>query len=180
MATDTVPADGYQLLSISQVSQAFALPISTLRYYDKIGLVPASHRRSKVRYYDRADLGRLVYVQLWHADGALSIEQTEAILSSRDRAQRNEVIDDSRRRLADRIARLTEAHDMLNHLTRCPHDDHLTCSIVSTYLAERVDARLAHLAGNGDLDLEAPIPAMSRVKAALANPDAVPDRADGR
>lgn len=180
MATDTTPSDGSRALSISQVSQAFALPISTLRYYDKIGLVPASHRRSTVRYYDHADLRRLVYVQLWHADGALSIEQTEAILSSRHRAQRNEVIDDSRRKLGDRIARLTEAHDMLNHMTRCPHDDHLTCAITSTYLTERVNAGLAHLAGNGDLTLEAPVPALYRVKAALENPDAVPGRADGR
>jgi DNA-binding transcriptional MerR regulator len=174
VSADTSPASGDGSLAIGEVSTAFGIPISTLRYYDRIGLVPASYRRSTVRYYDGAALRRLAYVQLWHADGALSIEQTGAILSSRDRAQRNDVIERSRQELADRIARLTEAHDMLIHLTRCKSDDHLACPITSTYLTERVDAGLARLAGTGDGALEAPIPALYRVKAALDDLDGAP------
>ena len=69
-------------LSITEVSTAFGLPISTLRYYDKIGLVPATQRRSTVRCYGYTALLRLAYVQLWHGDGTLSIQQTQATLSS--------------------------------------------------------------------------------------------------
>ncbi|HZZ50345.1 MAG TPA: MerR family transcriptional regulator [Pseudonocardia sp.] len=167
MAAGTPDSANDRLLSISDVAVAFELPISTVRYYDKIGLAPASHRRSTVRYYDVAALRRLAYVQLWHADGALSIEQTEAILASRDRARRNEVIDHNRQELADRIARLTEAHDMLSHLTSCPYDDHLACPIASTYLDQRVDAGVERLAGRGELTHEAPVSVMYRVKAAL-------------
>ena len=68
-----LPADD-RALSIAEVASAFGLPISTLRYYDKIGPVPVSHRRSRVRCYDRAALRRLMYVRLCHIDAALSIK----------------------------------------------------------------------------------------------------------
>jgi hypothetical protein len=47
------------LYSITEVSKAFATPVSTLRYYDDIGLVPASCRRSRIRHYDHPALRRL-------------------------------------------------------------------------------------------------------------------------
>ena len=40
---------GERLYSISDVAEAFELPVSTLRYYDEIGLVTATTRRSRVR-----------------------------------------------------------------------------------------------------------------------------------
>ena len=166
MSVDTSVAASDQLLSISDVAIAFGLPVSTLRYYDKIGLVPAPHRRSRVRYYDREALTRLAYVRLWHADGALSIEQTTDILASSKRAQRNDVIERSRAELAERIALLTEAHELLSHMALCPYDSHLTCPIISTFLAERVDTAAERLAGHAHA-AESAGPAIFRVAASL-------------
>jgi DNA-binding transcriptional MerR regulator len=133
--------------SISQVATAFEVPVSTLRYYDELGLVPSTSRRSRVRHYDVAALRRLAYIQLWRLDGMLSIEHTTEIVASLGRQHRNELLARSRDELDDRIRRLTEARDMLTHMMRCPIDDHLTCPVIGTYLAQRVDLALNHLAG---------------------------------
>ncbi|HTK67108.1 MAG TPA: MerR family transcriptional regulator [Pseudonocardia sp.] len=131
-----------ELHSIGAVASAFDVPVSTLRYYDEIGLVSASHRRSQVRHYDRKALERLAYVQLWRLDGMLSIDHTTELIASTNREQRNELLQRSRDELADRIRRLGEAHDMLAHMMRCPYDDHEACPVISTYLTDRVDAAL--------------------------------------
>jgi DNA-binding transcriptional MerR regulator len=164
----TVPTPDAEdtLLSITEVAAAFGLPISTLRYYDKIGLATASHRRARVRHYDHADLRRLAYVQLWHHDGALSIDRTSAIAGSKDRMQRNHVIEDSRHELAVRIAALTEAHEMLQHVTRCAYDDHTVCPIIRAYLTERVDTALRR-SDDAHPREESVYSAMRRVKATL-------------
>lgn len=130
------------LYSIGAVASAFDVPVSTLRYYDEIGLVSASHRRSQVRHYDRKALERLAYVQLWRLDAMLSIDHTTALIASTNREHRNELLQRSRDELADRMRRLGEAHDMLSHMMKCPYDDHEACPIISTYLTDRVEAAL--------------------------------------
>ncbi len=57
------------LFSITDVAHAFGLSVPALRYYEERGLIEASERRGRVRYYSRDDLGRLAYIQLWHEDG---------------------------------------------------------------------------------------------------------------
>lgn len=132
-----------QLYSIGDVAAAFDVAVSTLRYYDEIGLVPAPHRRAKVRYYDRHALELLAYVQLWRLDGMLTIEQTSAILASTNRAHRNELLERSRAELADRVRRLRDAHDLLQHMMRCPSDQPINCPVTGTLLNQRVEAALS-------------------------------------
>jgi DNA-binding transcriptional MerR regulator len=132
---------------MSDVATACGIPVSTLRYYDEIGLVPTSHRRSRVRHYDRAALEQLAYVQLWRVDGMLSIEHTRAMVASENRERRNELLRHSRDELADRVRRLREAEEMLTHLMKCPRDDHVACPVTRAYLDDRVDTALARLTG---------------------------------
>lgn len=170
-----------QLYSISTVAAAFEVPVSTLRYYDEIGLVPAPYRRSRVRHYDRRALERLAYVQLWRRDGMLSIEHTLAIMGSVRRDQRNELLDRGRAELADRIRRLQDAADMLSHLKRCPKDDHLACPVTSAYVADRVDAALGQLTGDPAPRQEAAGPTLLRLVRSLVAPAAgdMGDRGSG-
>ena len=128
--------------SISEVATAFDVPVSTLRYYDDIGLVAASHRRSRVRHYDQQALERLVYVQLFRLDGMLSIDHTAELLASTNRDHRNKLLSDSRDELADRIDRLRQAHDMLAHMMKCPHESTGDCEVVGTFLSDRVAAAM--------------------------------------
>jgi len=143
-----VPAE--RTYSISEVGTAFDVPVSTLRYYDDIGLVAASHRRSRVRHYDQRALERLVYVQLFRLDGMLSIDHTADLIASTNREQRNKLFSDSRAELADRIQRLQQAHDMLAHMMKCPHDSTGDCEVIGTFLSERVAAAMGTVDGTGD------------------------------
>jgi DNA-binding transcriptional MerR regulator len=135
-----VPAE--RTYSISEVGTAFDVPVSTLRYYDDIGLVAASHRRSRVRHYDQGALERLVYVQLFRLDGMLSIDHTADLIASTNREQRNKLLSDSRAELADRIERLQQAHDMLAHMMKCPHDSTGECEVIGAFLSGRVAAAM--------------------------------------
>ncbi|WP_064742967.1 MerR family transcriptional regulator [Pseudonocardia spinosispora] len=156
-----MPAE--KLYSITAVAAAFGVPVSTLRYYDEIGLVPASQRRSTVRHYDRAALEQLAYVQLWRIDGMLSIEHTAAIIASTDHEQRNDLLRRSREELAERIHGLQQAHDMLDHMTKCTEDDHASCPVIGTYLDERVEVALGHLARKQPPEREAAALSLGRI-----------------
>jgi DNA-binding transcriptional MerR regulator len=106
--------------SISEVAQAFRLPVSTLRYYDDIGLVTAPTRHSRIRHYDRTTLERLAYVQLWGLDAGLSLQRTAAIVSATHRKQRNTLIEQSVEEIAHRIDQLTEAPTSCNTFSDAP------------------------------------------------------------
>ena len=47
------------MYTIGQVSQMFDLPVSTLRYYDKMGLLPGLARTSGTRRFDEEQLEAL-------------------------------------------------------------------------------------------------------------------------
>jgi DNA-binding transcriptional MerR regulator len=139
--------------SIGEVADAFGVAVSTLRYYDEIGLVPAPQRRARVRYYDRPALILLAYAQLFRLDGMLSIEQTSALLESTDHEHRNKLLERSREELADRIRRLQDAQDVLEHMMRCPSDRPLDCPVTGFLLHQRVEAALNGSNGRyGDTD----------------------------
>jgi MerR family copper efflux transcriptional regulator len=156
--------------SITRVAEAFDLPVSTLRYYDEIGLVRAEQRRARVRHYDEQALRRLVYVQLLRLDALLGIEHTQAILASQSREQRNELLRQRRDELADRIRRLREADEVLAHMMYCPHDAFEDCPVMLTYLNERVRAALDHPPGQPRSEREAAVPALRRVVEAVIGP----------
>jgi DNA-binding transcriptional MerR regulator len=156
-----------QLYSITSAAASFGVPVSTLRYYDDIGLVPATGRRSGVRHYDRAALMQLAYVQLWRLDGLLGIEDTSAILHVRGREKRNELLERCRTELSDRITRLQEAHDLLTHAMKCHSEDQSTCPIIRAYLDERVDTAL----GVSDDQLGSARTELARLAASLLEGD---------
>jgi DNA-binding transcriptional MerR regulator len=156
-----------ELYSITAAAAAFKVPVSTLRYYDDIGLVPATRRRSGVRHYNRAALKQMAYVQLWRLDALLGIEDTSSILHVRGREKRNALLERCRTELADRIARLQEAHNLLTHAMKCHSEDQSTCPIIGTYLEERVDLAL----GRGTDELGSAGAELARLAASMLEGD---------
>lgn len=100
------------MYTIGQVSEMFALPASTLRYYDKEGLFPSMKRNSGARQFDEASLETLQVINClklsgleikdikkfieWCAEGSatyekrreLFLEQREAVLEEMERMQK--------------------------------------------------------------------------------------------
>src|SRR5438045_9159675 len=67
-------------LSIGEVAREAGMPASTLRYYEKAGLLPAPPRRSGQRCYSEAVFGRINLVRL-ALEAGFSIGETRVFLS---------------------------------------------------------------------------------------------------
>ncbi|MCM6773748.1 MerR family transcriptional regulator [Nocardia sp. CDC159] len=106
------------LIPIRQVADHFALPISTLHYWERRGLITSS-RRSGRRCYDRDQIYRIALIRLWRGTGQLPVEEIAAVLDAPDWRDivtaRIAAIDTER-------ARLDTARAYLRRLLDCPHD----------------------------------------------------------
>lgn len=108
-----------ELASIRDVSTRFDLPISTLHYWERRGLI-TPHRRSAWRYYDRDQLYRIALIRLLRDTGQLSLDEIATVLAGRTGTH------DWRDAVAARIEAveaqlrtLTTARTYLNHLLEC-------------------------------------------------------------
>lgn len=135
-----------RLYSISAVAEAFGTTVSALRYYDQIGLVPATERRARVRYYDRQTIHRLAFVQLWHNDAMMSLDDTAEIMAGPGHLDRwRELVTQRVADLTCTIERLTEAAKTLEHLLHCPRDNPLECPVTGKQLDARIGTALTHI-----------------------------------
>ncbi|GAA0447983.1 MerR family transcriptional regulator [Streptomyces olivaceiscleroticus] len=132
-----------ELWSISEVAKAFGLSVPALRYYEECGLVRSTERRGRVRYYDRAALEQLAYVQLWRDDGLMSVADTAAVVNSDSVADRRTMISAQREVMLARIRSLTRAAAVLEHMLGCRTDRALECPMTGAYVSSRVDAALS-------------------------------------
>ncbi|MBU8829753.1 MerR family transcriptional regulator [Mycolicibacterium goodii] len=136
---------GQRLYSITELTRAFGVSASTLRYYEELGIISATERRARVRHYDRVTIQRLAFIRLWHGDGLLSLADTSAIMAGSGREQWTEVVAQHRAGLAATIGRLQTAQQVLEHLIECPRDSPLKCPVIEELTAAQVDAALATL-----------------------------------
>ncbi len=86
-------AEPLQVYRIGEMTRRLGISADTLRYYEKIGLLPAVHRTaSGIRHYEERDLSRLRFIQRAKAMN-FSLEEIGQLLSMREDPQnaRNEV-----------------------------------------------------------------------------------------
>lgn len=116
------------LIPIGDVAARFDLPMSTLHYWERCGLI-TPHRRHRWRYYDRDQLYRIALIRLWRETAQMTIEQIATILAGRTAAHDwRETVLDQLDAIDVRLAELGQAKDYLSHLLDCPLDDSLeTC-----------------------------------------------------
>lgn len=50
-------------IPIGELSRRTGCNIETIRYYERIGVLPVAHRRGRYRSYDRSDVERLAFVR---------------------------------------------------------------------------------------------------------------------
>ncbi|HXS49706.1 MAG TPA: MerR family transcriptional regulator [Sphingomicrobium sp.] len=67
-------------LTISRVAKQFGLRASALRYYEQIGVLPATYRRGGQRLYDESAVRRLAIVQRARELG-FTIKETQILFS---------------------------------------------------------------------------------------------------
>ena len=85
--------DKPRLLFIGEAAQASGLTVRTIRYYEKIGLIPKAQRRNRMgapvtggdRVYDEGDVGKLRFIR--HARLVdLSLAEIRELLNIADKA----------------------------------------------------------------------------------------------
>ena len=126
-------------LTIGEVARRAGVATSTVRFYERRGLLTADARRSGQRRYRDETLRRLVFIGMLQ-DAGLSLEDIAAVLDATSVAEWKAV---ARQRLADldgEIDRLERARDYLRGALLCRYDHPATdCRI----MGEEIDRRLA-------------------------------------
>jgi MerR family copper efflux transcriptional regulator len=121
---------------IGEVTGETGFTADTLRYYEKIGLLPPIHRQSGIRFYSPKDLSRLRFIKRAQKIG-FSLDEIGKMLEFRDNPQRArpQVRELAQTRLADirsRIEELNHLQDELTLLLNLCHASPDGCPILDT------------------------------------------------
>ena len=107
-------------MKISQVSEQSGLSVDTLRYYEKIGLLPPVNRtNSGIRDFSDLDLRRVNFIKCMRAAGLpieVLIEYYELVQQGDNTIEaRKNILQEQRSQLLARMAEMQETLDLLNH-----------------------------------------------------------------
>jgi MerR family redox-sensitive transcriptional activator SoxR len=131
-----------ELLTIGEVAHRAGVATSTIRYYERRGLLRADTRRSGQRRFRPATLRRLVFIGMLQ-DAGLALDDIEGILRA---ARVSEWKAIARRRLDEldeEIAQMQAAREYLAGALLCRYDHPATeCKIMGA----EIDRRLARTA----------------------------------
>lgn len=132
---------GADLSAIGELARQAGVPTSTVRYYEREGLVEPDTRESGQRRYGVAKLRRLIFIGVLQ-DAGLSLEDIRGILAASSVTEWKEI---GRRRLEvleSEIARLEHARSYLRGALLCPFDHPLTdCNVMGTEIDRRINGR---------------------------------------
>jgi MerR family transcriptional regulator, aldehyde-responsive regulator len=107
-------------MKIAEVSEKQGLTTDTLRYYERVGLIPPVHRSGNgIRDYDELDIKRVEFIKCMRSAG-LPVEvliDYVALVQQGDETieARKEILKEQRERLLARMAEMQKTLDILNH-----------------------------------------------------------------
>jgi MerR family transcriptional regulator, aldehyde-responsive regulator len=107
-------------MKIAEVSEQHGISADTLRYYERIGLIPTVNRtESGIRDYTEADINRVEFIKCMRSAG-LPIEvliEYISLVQQGDRTieARKEILVEQRELLVIRIKEMQQTLDVLNY-----------------------------------------------------------------
>jgi DNA-binding transcriptional MerR regulator len=107
-------------MKIAEVSERYGLSLDTLRYYERIGLIPPVNRNeSGIRDYNELDLRRVDFIKCMRSAG-LPVEvliEYVALIQQGDKTieARKEILIEQRKLLVDRMNEMQKTLDILDH-----------------------------------------------------------------
>ena len=126
-------------MTIGDVAGQAGVATSTVRYYERIGLLAADERQGGQRRFRPATLRRLVFVGMLQ-DAGLSLVDIEGILAAADVAEWQSIAADRLTALDAEIERLQRAREVLAGTLLCRFDHPMTeCRVMNA----EIDRRLA-------------------------------------
>ena len=107
-------------MKIAEVSERYGLSVDTLRYYERVGLIPPVHRNGGgIRDYDELDLRRVDFIKCMRGAG-LPVEvliEYMGLVQRGDRTieARKEILIEQRKLLAAKMEEMQKTLDRLNY-----------------------------------------------------------------
>jgi DNA-binding transcriptional MerR regulator len=126
------------LLTIGDVSARAGVATSTVRYYERRGLLAADARVSGQRRYQPETLRTLVFIGMLQ-DAGLSLDDIDGVLGAPDVGTWKAIAERRLEVLNDEIARLEHARTYLQGALLCRYDHPLTdCRIMGAEIDRRL------------------------------------------
>jgi DNA-binding transcriptional MerR regulator len=107
-------------MRIAEVSEKYDLSVDTLRYYERVGLIPPVNRtNSGIRDYNELDLRRVEFIKCMRAAGLPIDVLTEYIrlvqIGDDTIEERKEILIEQREQLLTRMEDMQKTLDKLNY-----------------------------------------------------------------
>jgi DNA-binding transcriptional MerR regulator len=107
-------------MKIAEVSERYGISTDTLRYYERVGLIPHVNRNgSGIRDYNDLDIRRVEFIKCMRSAGLpieVLIEYVDLVQrGDRTIAARKEILKEQRDLLVERIQEMQKTLDLLNH-----------------------------------------------------------------
>lgn len=132
-------------MTIGEVARRASVPTSTIRYYERRGLLSADVRQSGQRRYRTETLRRLVFIGMMQ-DAGLSLDDIAVVLDASSKAEWKAVARARLHALDEEIDRLCAAREYLRGALNCRYDHPATDCQVMRY---EIDRRLALTVASG-------------------------------
>ncbi|MFH0258201.1 helix-turn-helix domain-containing protein [Vibrio rumoiensis] len=114
-------------MDIAEVSHLSGFAPSTLRYYEKLGLIYSTGRNGLRRQYSPSVLNKLNIISLGQMAG-LSLSEVAMMFNTKDELVINrETLRQKVHDIDQQIIRLKSVRESLHHVVSCPHESHLEC-----------------------------------------------------
>ena len=135
----SLPDEG--LVPIGELARRTGVATSALRYYERIGLLPAAERAGQRRHYPPSVAERVALIRLYN-DAGFTLAEIGRMLAARSQG-REGWGDLAERKIAEldaRIADAQQAKTLIKHALECPHRDLHACPNFRSALEARLTA----------------------------------------
>ncbi len=150
------------LMTIGEVAERAHVATSTIRYYERRGLLAADARQSGQRRFREATLRRLVFIGMLQ-DAGLALDDIAGILDAEHVAEWKAI---ARRRLEvldEEINRLNEAREYLAGALLCRYDHPATdCKVMGAEIDRRLAESADSVVGGPAVGTEGPTAGRAR------------------
>ena len=107
-------------MRIAEVSEKYNISADTLRYYERVGLLPPVNRTdSGIRDFDEGDIQRVEFIKCMRSAGLPIEVLTEYIqlvqMGDSTIEQRKQILEDERQKLLGRMAEMQKTLERLNY-----------------------------------------------------------------
>lgn len=130
-----------ELLTIGEVAEQARVATSTIRYYERRGLLNPDARQSGRRRYQPETLRRLVFIGMLQ-DAGLSLDDIDGILNAATVAEWKAIAGRRLEILDEQIIKLQHARELLALALMCRFDHPATeCKIMGAEIDRRLDGQ---------------------------------------